>query len=121
MSDHRRALLLPQELMQFPADELLLMRGGMPPIRGDKIRYFTDGHFTSRLMPAPIVAPIPRRIRDEEDLPPCVLPDADQLANPDPQTFAMDCVIISDFPDMLIDVEAKQRGHERVGLIEQER
>jgi len=121
MSDHRRALLLPQELMQFPADELLLLRGGMPPIRGDKIRYFTDGHFTRRLMPAPIVAPISRRIRDDEDLPPCVLPDAEQLANPDPETFAMDCVVISDFPDMLIDVEAKQRGHETVGLIEQER
>ena len=121
MSDHRRALLLPQELMQFPADELLLMRGGIPPIRGDKIRYFADNHFTRRVVPAPIVAPIPRRIREDEDLPPCVLPDADQLANPDPETFAMDCVMISDFPDMLVDVEAEQHGHERVGIIEQER
>ncbi|HEX7929478.1 MAG TPA: type IV secretory system conjugative DNA transfer family protein, partial [Sphingomicrobium sp.] len=34
MSDQRRALLLPQELMQFPDDELLLLRGGIPPIHG---------------------------------------------------------------------------------------
>ena len=121
MSDHRRALLLPQELMQFPGDELLLLRGGMPPIRGDKIRYYADSHFTRRVAPAPIVAPIPRRIREDEELPPCILPDADQLANPDPETFAMDCVVISEFEDILVDVEADQRGHERVGVIEQER
>lgn len=121
MSDHRRALLLPQELMQFPADELLLMRGGMPPIRGDKIRYFADNHFTRRLSPAPSVAPMPRRVREDEELPPCVLPDVDQLTNPDPHTFAMDCVVIQEFDDMLIDVEARQHGHGRVGVIEQER
>ena len=121
MSDHRRALLLPQELMQFPSDELLLLRGGMPPIRADKIRYYGDRHFTRRLAPAPSVAPIARRIAQDEELPPCVLPDADQLANPDPETFAMDCVVISDFDDILIDVEASERGDHRVGIIEQER
>ncbi|WP_327753074.1 type IV secretory system conjugative DNA transfer family protein (plasmid) [Sphingobium sp. SJ10-10] len=121
MSDHRRALLLPQELMQFPSDELLLLRGGMPPIRADKIRYYGDRHFTRRLAPPPSVAPIVRRIAEDEDLPPCVLPDADQLANPDPETFAMDCVVISDFDDILIDVEASERGDRRVGIIEQER
>ena len=121
MSDHRRALLLPQELMQFPADELILLRGGMPPIRGEKIRYFADSHFTRRLLPAPIVAPLVRNLRDDEELPPCVLPDAGQLANPDPATFAMDCVVISDFPDILIDVETDQRGPACVGIIEQER
>lgn len=121
MSDQRRALLLPQELMQFPASEMLIMRGGMPPIRGVKIRYFEDSHFTPRLTTAPSVAPIPRRIRDDEELPPCILPDADQLANPDPHTFAMDCIVIQEFDDMLVDVEAQQHGHDLVGVIEQER
>ena len=121
MSDHRRALLLPQELMQFPADELLLLRGGMPPIRGDKIRYYADSLFQRRLTPAPTVAPIARRIAQDEELPPCVLPDAEQLANPDPETFAMDCVVISDFDDILIDVEVEDRGNSQVGIIEQER
>ncbi len=121
MSDQRRALLLPQELMQFPESELLLLRGGIPPIHGDKIRYFADGLFRSRVLAAPVVAPIPRTIRDDEDLPECAMPTFDQLTDPDPLSFAMDCVVTEDHPDMLIDVSAEQRGNEVVGVIEQER
>lgn len=121
MSDQRRALLLPQELMQFPDDELLLLRGGIPPIHGDKIRYYADGLFRARVEKAPEVPPIPRTLREDEDLPDCTMPSFDQLTDPDPFSFAMDCVVIQDHPDMLIDVSAEQRGNEVVGLIEQER
>jgi type IV secretion system protein VirD4 len=121
MSDQRRALLLPQELMQFPDSELLLLRGGIPPIHGDKIRYYSDGLFRARVEPAPEVPPIPRTLRDDEDLPDCAMPTFDQLTDPDPFTFAMDCVVTQDHPDMLIDVVAEQRGNEVVGVIEQER
>lgn len=121
MSDQRRALLLPQELMQFPDSELLLLRGGIPPIHGDKIRYYSDGLFRARVEPAPEVPPIPRTLRDDEDLPDCAMPTFDQLTDPDPFTFAMDCVVTQDHPDMLIDVAAEQRGNEVVGVIEQER
>lgn len=121
MSDQRRALLLPQELMQFPDTELLLLRGGIPPIHGDKIRYFEDALFRSRLAQAPVVAPIPQRIDDAEELPACVEPTFDQLTDPDPMSFAMDSVIIQEFPDMLIDVSTEERGDELVGVIEQER
>ena len=121
MSDQRLALLLPQELMQFPDSELLLLRGGIPPIHGDKIRYYSDGLFRARVEPAPEVPPIPRTLRDDEDLPDCAMPTFDQLTDPDPFTFAMDCVVTQDHPDMLIDVAAEQRGNEVVGVIEQER
>lgn len=121
MSDQRRALLLPQELMQFPEGELLLLRGGIPPIHGDKIRFYADGLFRSRVMAAPVVPPIPKTIRDDEDLPDCAMPTFDQLTDPDPLSFAMDCVVTEDHPDMLIDVSAEQRGNEVVGVIEQER
>ena len=121
MSDQRRALLLPQELMQFPDGELLLLRGGIPPIHGDKIRFYADGLFRSRVMAAPVVPPIPKTIRDDEDLPDCAMPTFDQLTDPDPLSFAMDCVVTEDHPDMLIDVSAEQRGNEVVGVIEQER
>jgi type IV secretion system protein VirD4 len=121
MSDQRRALLLPQELMQFPEGELLLLRGGIPPIHGDKIRFYADGLFRSRIMAAPVVPPIPKTIRDDEDLPECAMPTFDQLTDPDPFSFAMDCVVTEDHPDMLIDVSAEQRGNEIVGVIEQER
>ncbi|MGG2007578.1 type IV secretory system conjugative DNA transfer family protein [Novosphingobium resinovorum] len=121
MSDQRRALLLPQELMQFPQEELLLLRGGIPPIHGDKIRYYADGLFRTRVLAAPEVANIPRIVHDDEDLPSCVEPTFDQLTDPDPLEFAMDCIVIQDLPDMLIDVAAEQRGNETVGVIEQER
>jgi type IV secretion system protein VirD4 len=121
MSNQRRALLLPQELMQFPEGELLLLRGGIPPIHGDKIRFYADGLFRSRIMAAPVVPPIPKTIRDDEDLPECAMPTFDQLTDPDPFSFAMDCVVTEDHPDMLIDVSAEQRGNEIVGVIEQER
>jgi type IV secretion system protein VirD4 len=121
MSEQRRALLLPQELMQFPDTELLLLRGGIPPIHGDKIRFYADKLFRSRVLKAPDVPPIPRRIRDDEELPECAAPTFDQLTDPDPLTFAMDCVVTQDHPDMLIDVSAERRGNELVGVIEQER
>ncbi len=121
MSDQRRALLLPQELMQFPDHELLLLRGGIPPIHGDKMRYYADALFRSRVQAAPEVAPIPRVIRDDENLPDCAMPTFDQLTDPDPLSFAMDCVVIQDQPDMLIDVSAELRGTDVVGVIEQER
>ncbi len=121
MSDQRRALLLPQELMQFPDSELLLLRGGIPPIHGDKIRFYADRLFRARVEPAPEVLPIPRTIREGEDLPDCVMPTFDQLTDPDPFTFAMDCVVTQDHPDMLIDVAAEHDGNEVVGVIEQER
>ena len=121
MSDQRRALLRPQELMQCPDGELLLLRGGIPPIHGDKIRFYADGLFRSRVMAAPVVPPIPKTVRDDEDLPECAMPTFDQLTDPDPLSFAMDCVVTEDHPDMLIDVSAEQRGNEVVGVIEQER
>jgi len=54
-SDQRRALLLPQELMQMPKSELLLLRGGVPPVRGKKIAYFRMSLFTKRVLPPPIL------------------------------------------------------------------
>ncbi|HEY2707065.1 MAG TPA: conjugal transfer protein TraG [Caulobacteraceae bacterium] len=48
-----RALLTPGEIMQLPpADELVLV-AGCPPIRAKKVRYFEDGRFKRRLLPAP--------------------------------------------------------------------
>src|SRR3546814_20980285 len=58
-SDQRRALMMPQELMQMPKGDLLLMRGGIPPVRGRKIEYFRSKRFTSRISDPPKVAPRP--------------------------------------------------------------
>lgn len=80
-----------------------------------------EAPFRRRVEPPPKVPPIPRPLRDDEALPVCVMPTVDQLTDPDPFTFAMDCVVTQDHPDMLIDVSAEHRGSEVVGIIEQER
>lgn len=54
-SDQRRALLLPQELMQMPKNELLLLRAGISPIRGRKIAYYRMPRFTRRVVTPPVL------------------------------------------------------------------
>lgn len=61
-TDMRRALMLPQELMQFPSGKLILLRGGIPPIVGDKIYYFKSRFFKKRAYPPPQVLPIERAV-----------------------------------------------------------
>jgi type IV secretion system protein VirD4 len=61
ISEQRRALMLPQELMQFPSDKLILLRGGIPPIIGTKIFYFKSRFFKKRAFPAPIIPPIEKQ------------------------------------------------------------
>ena len=60
ISEQRRALMLPQELMQFPPDKLILLRGGIPPIIGTKIAYFSNRFFKARAFPPPPLQPIPK-------------------------------------------------------------
>ncbi|WP_295241639.1 type IV secretory system conjugative DNA transfer family protein [uncultured Brevundimonas sp.] len=58
VSDQRRALMLPQELMQLPQSALIVLKAGLPPVRGRKIAYFRERVFQRRLRPAPDLAPI---------------------------------------------------------------
>ena len=54
-SDQRRALMMPQELIQMPGNKLIVLRAGIPPVRGDKVVYWRDKAFARRLAPPPIV------------------------------------------------------------------
>lgn len=56
-SDQRRALLMPQELMQFPRSDLILLRGGIPPVRGTKITFYTNKTFVERTAYKPPTVP----------------------------------------------------------------
>jgi type IV secretion system protein VirD4 len=56
VSETQRALLLPQEVIQLPRDEQIILVESFPPIRCKKIFYFKDKFFTSRLLP-PIEVP----------------------------------------------------------------
>jgi type IV secretion system protein VirD4 len=56
-SDHRRALMLPQELLQMPAERLIVLKAGLPPVRGRKIIFYRERAFTRRVRPPPTVPP----------------------------------------------------------------
>lgn len=51
VSDVQRALLLPQEVIQMPRDEQIILIESQPPVRSKKILYYKDKFFTSRLLP----------------------------------------------------------------------
>jgi len=58
--------MLPQELMQLPPEELLVLRAGLPAIRGRKIRHYRDAAFRHRRLPAPDVPRLaPSPVADE--------------------------------------------------------
>ena len=54
-SEQRRALLLPQEFKELGSERLVVIYENCKPILGEKIRYYRDKAFTSRLRPAPDV------------------------------------------------------------------
>lgn len=56
VSEVARALLLPQEVIQLPRDEQIILVESSPPIKTKKIFYYKDKYFTKRLLP-PIEVP----------------------------------------------------------------
>lgn len=55
-SEEKRALMLPQELKAMSPDkEILIFEGLNQPVFCDKIRYYKDKSFTSRLLPKAII------------------------------------------------------------------
>jgi type IV secretion system protein VirD4 len=58
-SDQRRALMLPQELIQMSKDTLIVLRGGIPPIKASKIYFYKSRDFTKRLSPPPAIPRLP--------------------------------------------------------------
>lgn len=73
ISQVQRALLLPQEVIQLPRDEQIVLIESFPPIKSQKIKYFEDKFFTSRLLPPTFVPtqepynPDKNRVIEEEE------------------------------------------------------
>jgi type IV secretion system protein VirD4 len=51
ISEAQRALLLPQEVVNLPRDQQIILVESMPPIKTRKILYYKDPFFTKRLLP----------------------------------------------------------------------
>ncbi|HEB3530060.1 TPA: type IV secretory system conjugative DNA transfer family protein [Burkholderia cenocepacia] len=58
ISDQRRALLLPQELKELGQDREIILLENTKPILANKIVYYRDRVFQSRILPAPAVRPL---------------------------------------------------------------
>jgi type IV secretion system protein VirD4 len=61
-SDQRRMLMLPQELRELGADREIVMYEKCKPVLADKIRYYEDPVFTSRLLAPPQIPPLDWRV-----------------------------------------------------------
>ena len=68
VSQTSRALLLPQEILQLPPEEEIIMIEGMPPIRARKIRYFNEPVFKTRMRPPVVIPPISPILRELKSL-----------------------------------------------------
>ena len=58
ISDQKRALMLPQELKELGQWKEIVLLENTKPILCDKIRYYDDPAFTSRVMEPPVVPPL---------------------------------------------------------------
>jgi len=50
VSETQRALLLPQEVINLPRDDQIMLIEASPPIKSKKIKYYADKFFTKRLL-----------------------------------------------------------------------
>lgn len=88
VSDHKRALMLPQELREMGAGRVIVLSDNCKPVQADKICYFTDPAFVPRLLPPVVVPSLPLEghfARREGRIRPLALEDA-----VDPRAIAID-------------------------------
>lgn len=72
VSETQRALLLPQEVIQLPRDEQIILVESFAPIKCKKIFYYQDSYFTKRLLPPielPVQEPYDPRKKDKPKAP----------------------------------------------------
>ena len=86
-SDQRRALMMPQELIQMPQHQLLVLRAGMPPVRARKLAYWRERAFAARVAPPPSIAAHPQAGRVDLD---AAMSTTGEAARPIDRTMSVD-------------------------------
>lgn len=120
ISEQRRALMLPQELMQFSADKLILLRGGIPPIIGTKIAYFSSRFFKRRAFPPPEV-PINAKKPHRDDFPTPFRDMTDEeAAGHDTRPITQEDIMTEDCPSFFADTLTLDHSGNVTGLIEED-
>jgi len=54
-----RALLTAGEILQLNPNDSLVLVSGLPPIRANKLKYYTDHNFLARRLPSPVLGLVP--------------------------------------------------------------
>ena len=119
ISEQRRALMLPQELMQFPSGKLILLRGGIPPIIGDKIYHFRSRFFRKRAVAAPVAPPIARSVSTPRTTPEWRDMTDDEAAGKANAPPALDAIRTRDVPSAFMDVDALRAGKKVTGTLKE--
>ena len=119
ISEQRRALLLPQELMQFPPGKLILLRGGIPPIIGTKIAYFSSRFFKSRAFPPPSLPTAPMRTASTAPTAPFRDMTDEEAAGHSTRPMTRDDVLTEDCPSFFADTLTLDHDGNVSGLIEE--
>ncbi len=119
ISEQRRALLLPQELMQFSADKLILLRGGIPPIVGSKIAYFSSRFFKRRAYPPPIVPLTPKQVQNDKVAAPFRDMTEAEAAGHDTRPMDQEDIMTEDCPSLYADTLTLNLNGKVEGIIEE--
>ncbi len=119
ISEQRRALMLPQELMQFPMDRLILLRGGIPPIIGTKIFYFKSRFFKKRAFLSPVVAPLEMQTRRNVAPPPFRDMTDEETEGGPAHPLTQDDIRTEDYPSFFADLLTLDRDGQASIIIEE--
>ncbi|MBF8246908.1 MAG: type IV secretory system conjugative DNA transfer family protein [Rickettsia sp.] len=65
VSNAQRALLLPQEVIQLPREEQIILIESFPPIKSNKIIYYENSFFSKKIIPP---VPLPQQRLDENEI-----------------------------------------------------
>src|SRR3546814_14052066 len=96
--------------MQFPTDRLLLLRGGIPPIIGDKIFYFKSRFFKKRVLPPPVVLPLEKQANQTIAPPPFRDMTPEELEGNPAHPIRPEDIRTEDFPSFNPDLVALDRN-----------
>ena len=119
ISEQRRALMLPQELMQFPSIKLILLRGGIPPIIGTKVFYYKSRFFKKRAFAPPEVPPIVRKAAISVAAPPVRKAPTRKTKSVQVLPPMPDVTYIVGVPTPLLDVRTERVGNKVTGTVAQ--
>ena len=105
--------------MQFPPDKLILLRGGIAPIIGTKIAYFSNRFFKARAFPPPAVKPIAKSVLTTEPGPAFRDMTDEEAAGHETRPMSQDDVLTEDCPSFFADMLTLDHEGNVCGLIEE--